>query len=98
MRPPVGWLRSFRTRRVAATVIASMIDGAHDPDAIAAIVDALCRAGRPASILTWKLSPRVQALLTGLACGDIPLTHQGLDDAGTERSVGTRQVHDRFEQ
>jgi hypothetical protein len=26
--------------------------------------------------------PKIQALLAGLACGDIPLTHQGLDDAG----------------
>ena len=59
-----------------------MIDGAHDPEAMAPIVDALCRVDRPASILTWKLSPKIQALLAGLACGDIPLTHQGLDDAG----------------
>jgi hypothetical protein len=57
-----------------------MIDGAHDPEAMAPIVDALCRVDRPASILTWKLSRRVQALLAGLA-SDIPLTHQGLDEA-----------------
>ncbi|MGB9305935.1 MAG: recombinase XerD [Mycobacterium sp.] len=61
-----------------------MIDGAHDPTAMAPIVDALCSVDRPASILTWKLSPKVQALLAGLACGDIPLTHQGLDDAGMD--------------
>jgi hypothetical protein len=60
---------------------ALMIDGAHDPDAMTPIVDALCRVDRPASILTWKLSLKVQALLAGLACGDIPLTHQGLDEA-----------------
>jgi hypothetical protein len=59
-----------------------MVNGAHDPDAMAPIVDALCRVDRPASILTWKRSPKIQALLAGLACGDIPLTHQGLDDAG----------------
>jgi hypothetical protein len=35
----------------------SMIDGAHDPEAMVPIVDALCRVDRPASILTWKLSP-----------------------------------------
>jgi hypothetical protein len=61
-----------------------MIDGAHDPQAMAAIVDTLCRVERPASILTWKRSPTVQELLTGLACGEIPLTHQGLDNAGTD--------------
>jgi hypothetical protein len=61
---------------------ASMIDSAHNPTAMTSIVDALCRVDRPASILTWKLSPKVQALLAGLASGDIPLTHQGLDDAG----------------
>ena len=54
---------------------------------MAPIVDALCRVDRPASILAWKLSRRVQALLTGLACGDIPLTHQGLDEAGTDRQT-----------
>jgi hypothetical protein len=59
-----------------------MINGAHDPKAMAPIVDALCRVDRPASILTWKRSPKIQALLAGLACGDIPLTHQGLDDVG----------------
>ena len=64
-----------------------MIDGAHDPQAMAPIVDALCRVDRPASILTWKRSRRLQALLTGLASGDIPLTHRGLDDAGTDRQT-----------
>jgi hypothetical protein len=59
-----------------------MINSAHDPDAMAPIVDALCRVDRPASILAWKRSAKIQALLAGLACGDIPLTHQGLDDAG----------------
>jgi hypothetical protein len=61
-----------------------MIDGAHDPEAMAPIVDGLCRVDRPASILTWKLSTRVQRLLTGLASGDIPLTHEGLDATGME--------------
>ena len=67
-----------------ADLTAAMIDGAHDPHAMAAIVEALCRVERPASILTWKRSPRVQELLTGLACGEITLTHQGLDKAGTD--------------
>ena len=65
----------------------SMIDGAHDPQAMAAIVDALCRVERPASILTWKRSPRVKALLAGLACGEIKLTHQDLDKAGTDTAT-----------
>jgi hypothetical protein len=66
---------------------ASMIDGAHDPTAMTRIVDALCRVDRPASILTWKLSLKIQALLGGLASGDIPLTHQGLDDAGKDEET-----------
>jgi hypothetical protein len=66
---------------------ALMIDGARDPHAMAPIVEALCRVERPASILTWKRSPRVQELLTGLASGDIPLTHQGLDEAGTDKAA-----------
>ena len=50
-------------------------------------MDTLCGVDRPDSILTWKRSPRVQALLTGLAGGDIPLTHDGLDEAGTDKQV-----------
>ena len=46
------------------------------------IVDILCGVNRPESILTWKRSPKVRALLTGLASGEIPLSHEGLDNAG----------------
>lgn len=66
---------------------ALIIDGAQHRDAMAPIVEALCRVDRPASILTWKRSPRVQELLTGLANGNIPLTHAGLDAAGTDKAV-----------
>jgi hypothetical protein len=54
---------------------------------MAAIVEALCDVDRPASILSWKRSSRVHELLTGLAAGDIPLTHQGLDEAGTDHAI-----------
>ena len=66
---------------------ALMIDGARSPQAMAPIVEALCGVERPAGILTWKRSPRVQELLTGLASGDIPLTHQGIDEAGTDKAT-----------
>jgi hypothetical protein len=66
---------------------ALMVDGAEGRDAMAPIVDALCRVERPASILTWKRSPRVQELLRGLASGTIPLTHPGLDGAGSDKAV-----------
>jgi hypothetical protein len=66
---------------------ALMIDGAHSPQAMTPIVEALCDVDRPASILSWKRSPRVHELLTGLAAGDIPLTHQGLDEAGTDNAI-----------
>lgn len=59
-----------------------IVDGAADPAAMGAIVEILCAVDRPESVLTWKRSPKVQALLAGLACGDIPLSHQGLDNAG----------------
>lgn len=49
------------------------------PDGFRTLVDALCRADRPESILTWKRSDKVQALLTALATESIPLTHDGLD-------------------
>ena len=56
-------------------------------EAIVPIVEAWCRVDRPASILTWKRSPRVQELLRGLASGTIPLTHAGLDEAGLDKGV-----------
>ncbi|WP_293236142.1 recombinase XerD [Mycolicibacterium sp.] len=64
-----------------------MIDGAQHPDVMAPIVEALCRADRPESILKWKRTPRVHELLTALANGQIGLTHDGLDRAGADRGV-----------
>lgn len=43
------------------------------------LVDALCAADRPESILIWKRSAKVQELLHGLGDGSIPITHDGLD-------------------
>lgn len=37
-------------------------------------MDALCASNRPESILVWKRSPKVQALLGGLGDGTIPVT------------------------
>jgi hypothetical protein len=62
---------------------------------VAAIVEALCRVERRASALTWKRSPRVRVLLAGMACGEIPLTHQGLDIAGTD--IATNHLRSLFE-
>lgn len=50
-----------------------------DPGTAGRIVDVLCKAGRPESIITWKRSPTVQALLSALLSGKTPLTHEGLD-------------------
>lgn len=65
-----------------------MVHDAADPVAMSTIVDILCNVDRPDSIYTWKRSPKVQDLLTGLASGRIPLTHSGLDDVGGGRLVG----------
>ena len=54
---------------------------------LAELVDTLCSSGRPASILTWKQSPKVSALLTQLSTGEIPVTHQGLDQLPPGLSV-----------
>jgi len=64
-----------------------MVDGAADPVTMGTIVTILCGVDRPESILSWKRSPTVRALLTGLAGGDIPLTQDGLDAAGQNRQV-----------
>ncbi|MFB9732648.1 recombinase XerD [Ornithinimicrobium kibberense] len=47
--------------------------------ALAGLIDALCASERPESILVWKRSPKVQALLRNLGDGTIPVTHEGLD-------------------
>jgi hypothetical protein len=49
-----------------------------DP-ALVGLVDALCASDRPESVIVWKRSPKVQALLRGLGDGTIPVTHEGLD-------------------
>jgi hypothetical protein len=59
-----------------------MVQGAADSSAMETIVEILCGVDRPESILTWKRSPKVQSLLKGLACGDIQLSHEGLDAIG----------------
>lgn len=48
-------------------------------DDMGRVVDALCAADRPESVIVWKRSPKVQALLRGLGDGSIELSHAGLD-------------------
>lgn len=50
--------------------------------ALIQLVDKLCQADRPESLITWKRSPKVQALLRGLNEGSIEFSHQGLDEVG----------------
>jgi hypothetical protein len=50
-----------------------------DPTAANRMIDVLCQADRPESIIIWKRSAKVQTLLTSLATGQTPLTHDGLD-------------------
>lgn len=57
----------------------TLLGGAPSDHALVGLVDALCAAGRPESLIIWKRSPRVQTLLRGLGDGTIPLTHEGLD-------------------
>jgi hypothetical protein len=66
---------------------AMMVHGAADPSAMQTIVEILCSVDRPESILTWKRSAKVQNLLTGLACGAIPLSQEGLDAAGRGKHI-----------
>ncbi|WP_223883939.1 recombinase XerD [Pseudarthrobacter sp. BIM B-2242] len=58
-----------------------LLAGPADPESASRIVDVLCKADRPESIITWKRSPKVQALLGSLSSGETPLTHEGLDAA-----------------
>lgn len=56
-----------------------LLGGTPSDPALRGLVDALCAADRPESIIVWKRSSKVQTLLRGLGHGDIPVTHEGLD-------------------
>lgn len=64
---------------------------AFDPETARKIIDVLCSADRPESIITWKRSPKVQALLASISSGETPLTHEGLDAAA--ESVKREATH-----
>ena len=51
----------------------------NSPAGFSQLIDALCAADRAESIITWKRSDKVQALLRSLGDGTTPLTHDGLD-------------------
>ena len=57
----------------------TLLDGTPTDPTLVGLVDALCSAGRPESILIWKRSPKVQYLLRSLGDGSIAPTHEGLD-------------------
>lgn len=59
-----------------------MVEGATDPVTMGTIVEILCGADRPESVLKWERKATVRALLTRLFHGEIPLSHAGLDTAG----------------
>jgi hypothetical protein len=64
-----------------------LLPGSPDPESIRQLIDALCAARRPESILTWKRSTKVNALLHSLATGQTPLSHEALDTHGTGRHI-----------
>jgi hypothetical protein len=59
--------------------LTDLLGGTPTSPALLGLIDALCAAGRPESILVWKRSRTVRALLRGLGDGSIPATHDGLD-------------------
>jgi hypothetical protein len=82
----------FRKGRCARCAIRDdlttlMVHDTADPAAMSTIVEILCGVDRPESIYTWKRSPKVHDLLTDLASGRIPLTHDGLDSLGRGRHI-----------
>jgi hypothetical protein len=43
------------------------------------LIDVLCASARPESIHTWKRHPDVVSVLTGMGTGQVPLTHEAID-------------------
>lgn len=56
-----------------------LLGGAPSDPALVGLAEVLCASDRPESVIVWKRSPKVQALLRGLGDGTIPVTHLGLD-------------------
>lgn len=50
------------------------------------LIEALCAADRPESIITWKRHPDVISLLTDIGTGRISLNHAGIDAASPGRA------------
>lgn len=60
-----------------------------DPTTATRRIDVLCQADRPESIITWKRSAKIQALLT--SSGQTPLSQDGLD--GSSDTAGRAADH-----
>ncbi|MBB2988256.1 recombinase XerD [Terracoccus luteus] len=56
-----------------------LLGGEPGNPALVGLAEALCASDRPESVIVWKRSPKVQALLRALGDGTIPVTHAGLD-------------------
>lgn len=60
-------------------VLLHVDDSSRQETTAAKLLSALCGAQRPESILNWLRNPGVRELLRRLATGDIPLSHEALD-------------------
>jgi len=69
-----------------------LLGGAPSEPALAGLVDALCASDRPESIIVWKRSPKVQALLRGLGDGTVDVSHEGLDQVGSKSAEHLRAL------
>ena len=69
-----------------------LLGGSPTTPALIGLVDALCAADRPESIIVWKRSAKVQKLLRGLGYGTIPISHEGLDYAPGRHSEHLRAL------
>jgi hypothetical protein len=79
--PCAGILHNFHCARCALRddLTALLLTNPADQTTANRLVDVLCQADRPESIITWKGSAKVQVLLTAVSSGQTPLTHDILD-------------------
>ncbi len=57
-----------------------LLVGEPTDERLVGLIDVLCASSRPESIMIWKRSTKVQALLRSLGDGTIPFSHAGLDE------------------
>lgn len=83
------YLRGICGNCVLTDKLAALLDdgtGRPRPELVP-LLDGVGRMQRAWAGITWVGTDHIQRILPALACGDVPLTHEGLNQLGTSRTL-----------